>query len=114
MGLWTLQPPGQNRLLWGYSTSMGTLAIQVDEEAVVREAIAMIEPPPGIRLRRINLDYVDSTGDAAVQIIFAVKKSIPLNKKRLIALSRFSRAVAESISQLGLPKWPFIKFTEMR
>ena len=93
---------------------MGMVAVQVDEEAMVREAIATIEPPPGVRLRRINLDYVDSTGDAAVQVIFAVTRKIPLTKKRVIALSRFSTAVAETITRLGLPKWPFVKFTEMR
>jgi hypothetical protein len=62
----------------------------------------------------VNVDYVDSTGDLAVQVIFAVKKSIPLTKKRVVQLSRFKRAVGERISSLDLQKWPFVNFAETR
>jgi len=93
---------------------MGAIAVRVDEEALVREAIGGVEPPEGVRLRQVNVDYVDSTGDLAVQVIFAVKKSIPLTKKRVVQLSRFKRAVAERISSLDLQKWPFVNFAETR
>ena len=97
-----------------YSTAMGTAAIQLDEEALVRDAIGAIEAPAGVRLRRVNLNYVDSTGDLAVQIVFAVSKRLPLTKQRRAGLSKFKRAVAEKITSLGLPKWPFVNYIETR
>ena len=93
---------------------MAAVALQIDEEALVREAIGAIELPPGVRLRSINLDYVDSTGDLAVQIVFAASKRIALTKRRIADLSRFKRTLAERITSLGLPKWPLINFVETR
>ncbi len=87
---------------------------QVDEEVLVREVIGGIDPPPGVRLRYINLNYVDSTGDLAVQVVFGVSKRIPLTEQRIANLSRFKRALAESITLLGLPKWPLINYVETR
>ena len=56
-----------------YSTAMGTAAIQLDEEALVRDAIGAIEAPAGVRLRRAGLPATLASGHAVIPVASAAK-----------------------------------------
>ena len=92
---------------------MAAATVQLDEESLIREQIARIELPDGVRFKQIE-PRAEWTGEAAWQITFAVSEEVPLTKRRLGQLHRVRDAVQDAVLPLGMGKWPFVRFTEDR
>ncbi|MES2391817.1 MAG: hypothetical protein V4555_09255 [Acidobacteriota bacterium] len=82
-------------------------------ETTIRGIVDSIVPPKGVRLRRIDFAN-DHSGDAAVYIVFAVSKRIPLTKARVRDLSSLSDTVADPIWQLPDGPIPYVRFEDVR
>jgi hypothetical protein len=90
---------------------MATAAVQLDEESLIREQVAKINLPAGIRFLRIE-QVADWTGEETWRITFSVAKKIPLTKQTLSELQLIRKAVREALSTLPLHRWTFVRFTE--
>ncbi len=87
------------------------MPVQLDEETVIRETVAQIELPEGVRLLRIE-SAEESDGDLAWRIVFSVSKKLPLNKRTMAQLQAVRKAVRDVIFPLNLDKWHFVRFIE--
>ncbi len=94
-----------------YSLAMASAPVEIDEESLIREQIARIELPEGVRFKKIE-PRAEWTGEPAWQITFAVSKKIRLTKEFLGELHRIRDSVQDAIFPLNLGKWPFVRFTE--
>ena len=90
---------------------MAAAAVQIDEEALVREKIAELALPKGVKFKQIK-KASDWTGDPSFEIYFSVSRKIPLTKRRLTELSRVASDLTERIFALKLDRWPFVYFKE--
>ncbi len=90
---------------------MATAAVQLDEEALIREFIATIALPTGVKFKRVD-QVSDFAGDPALGIFFSVSMKLPLSKKRVNDLSDLKNAVQEKVFQAKISKWPFVRFLE--
>ncbi len=96
-----------------YSTVMASAPVQLDEAALIREQIAQIELPEGVRLKDIK-PMTESTGEPAWRVTFSASTKIPLTKKRLADLGKVRDALNERIFALRLSRWVFTGFTDGR
>ena len=92
---------------------MATGAVQVDEESLIREQIAQVELPEGVRFTKL-VPSSEWTGEPAWRIYFSVSLKKPLTKRRLNQLNEMQRVLKDRIFALRLDKWPFIEFTDAK
>ena len=90
---------------------MAVAPVQIDEEALVREKIAELPLPKGVKFKHIT-KAVDWTGDPSFEIYFSVSKKIPLTKRYLTELVRVESDLKDRIFALKLERWPFVRFKE--
>jgi hypothetical protein len=90
---------------------MATLAVQLDEEALVRGEIAQIALPKGVSLSRVT-EGSDSMGDPAFRVYFEVSTGIKLTKKRVSDLASLHMQVIDRVLALRLGKWPIVYFVD--
>jgi hypothetical protein len=88
-------------------------ANQVEEEKLVREKVAEIALPTGVKFLRVE-PYVDWTGDPSLRLYFSVSKRRPLTPKSVRELSAAMRSVEEAVISLGLGKFPYYRLLESR
>jgi hypothetical protein len=86
-------------------------AAQVDEEVLVREKIAELALPQGVKFKQIK-KASDWTGDPSFEIYFSVSRRVPLTKRRLTELNQVRRDLTDRIFGLKLDRWPFVIFKE--
>ena len=86
---------------------------RVDEEAIIREKIAEVPLPVGVKFKALE-PMTEWTGEEAWEITFTVSKKLPLTKKLFAQLRDVQRAVDERIFALRFGKFPFVRFTEGR
>jgi hypothetical protein len=92
---------------------MATAPVQLDEESLIREQIAQVELPEGVRLKSIR-PMIESTGEEAWRIIFSASTKIPLSKSRLAQLGQVRNDVMDRIFSLRLHRYPFVFFDDGR
>lgn len=92
---------------------MATAAVQLDEEALIREFVAQMTLPVGVKFKRVD-QVSDSSGDPALRIFFAVSMKYPLNKRRIDDLSDLKDALQDKVFQANIAKWPFVSFLETK
>jgi hypothetical protein len=92
---------------------MTSAAVQLDEESLIREQIAQIDLPDGVRFKRI-VDGFEWTGEPAWHIYFAVSKQIPLTKRFMQRLGAIRNDLDARIFRLQSGKWPFVHFEESK
>lgn len=92
---------------------MATVAVQLDEESLIREFVAQMTLPVGVKLSRVE-QYIDWTGDEALRILFAVSTRYPLTKKRVNALSDMKDTLQEKIFRANVAKFPYVSFLETK
>lgn len=90
---------------------MATAAVQLDEESLIRDFVAQTTLPVGVRFKRVD-QAIDSSGEPALRIIFAVSRKFPLNKKRVNDLSDLKNALQDKVFRANIAKWPFVNFVE--
>jgi hypothetical protein len=88
---------------------MASAPVQLDEEGLIREQIAQIDLPEGVRLKSIE-PASEWTGEPAWRLSFSLSRRIPLTDKRLSELSRMKDSLMDRIFALRLGKWPFVHF----
>ena len=92
---------------------MATAAAQLDEETLIREKIAEVKLPAGVKFKRL-LPIIDSTGDPAWRIYFSVSRRIPITPKYLKQISAMTSHLQDDIIKLGLGKFPYTKLEDAR
>ena len=90
---------------------MATAPVQLDEESLIREQVAKIGLPTGVRFLRVE-EVAEWTGEEAWRVTFSVAKKIPLTKRTLAELQTIRKAVRDALSPLHLQRWTFVRFTE--
>ena len=84
-----------------YIGGMATMAQpRVDEEAIIREKIAEVPLPVGVKFKSLE-PMTEWTGEEAWRVIYTVSTRYPLTKKRLRALG----TIEKGLSKLILPLW---------
>ncbi|ADW67324.1 hypothetical protein [Granulicella tundricola] len=92
---------------------MGTALAQLDEEILVREKIAELTLPDGVKFKRIE-QMNDWTGDPSLTIYFGVSKRRPTSPKSIRELTVMTKTLRKAILDLGLGKFPFFRFEDAR
>ncbi len=92
---------------------MATAPVQLDEESLIREFVAQMTLPVGVKFKRVD-QTVDSSGEPALKIYFAVSMKLPLTKKRVDDLSNLKNALQDRVFQANITKWPFVSFLEAK
>jgi hypothetical protein len=92
---------------------MATMPVQLDEETLIREQVAQLELPKGVRLARVE-PSVDWTGDPCWRIYFAVSKRIPLTKRRVEEVGKMKETLRDRLLALNISGWPFVHFLDAR
>jgi hypothetical protein len=92
---------------------MASAPVQLDEESLIREQIAQIELPEGVRFKSLE-PMTESTGEPAWRITFSASTKIPLTNERLAELGNVRVSLEDRIFSLHLSKWPFIRFVDGR
>lgn len=92
---------------------MSTAPVQLDEEALIREIIAAIPLPEGVKFKRLE-PMIESTGEDAWRVRFTVSKRVPLTKRRVHDLNAIGFTLFNNLLPLQLGKWPFVKFEEVK
>ena len=87
--------------------------VQLDEDSLIREKIAELTLPAGVKFKRIEQFY-DWTGDPAVRIYFSVSRKARVVPKFIKELSALTVQLQDNILGLGLGKFPFVKFDDAR
>jgi hypothetical protein len=90
---------------------MATLAVQLDEDALVRDEIAQISLPEGVSFSRVAQGS-DWMGDPAVHVYFVIAKRMPLTKKRIAAFAALREEATYRILAMRLGRWPIIHFED--
>jgi len=92
---------------------MATVPVQLDEESLIREQIAQIDLPEGVRFKSL-VPSSEWTGEPAWRIYFNVSTKIPFTKKRIAELGTMKINLRHRIFDLQLGKWPFIHFKDAK
>ena len=92
---------------------MASAAVQLDEESLIREFVAQMTLPVGVTFKRVD-QAIDSSGEPALRVLFAVSMKLPLSKKRVNALSDLKNELQDKIFRANLPKWPYVSFVEVK
>jgi len=88
---------------------MAALAQPVPQEATIREVVASIPPPEGIKLLRIQFRE-DSTGDPALFIIYSIDESLKSDEEWVKDLADLTQVVRSRIRDLDEPRFPYFHF----
>ena len=86
---------------------------RVGEEAIIREKIAEVPLPAGVKFKSLE-PMTEWTGEDAWEITFVVAKELRLTKRLIRQLGDVHRAIEELVLPLKLGKWPFVNFVEGR
>ena len=92
---------------------MAALAQTAPLEPLVAETVKSVPLPKGIRLRRIYFD-TDSTGDAAIYIVFAVSRRLGIAPARIRSIGNLQDAVREAVDALQLDRIPYVRFEDAK
>jgi len=92
---------------------MAAQTIPVPQEAAILDIVAMIPPPPGVRLKRVFFN-MDHSGEPAIRVIFGVAKKFDLTEARVHELGEFQRAVRDAILEKGFDSFPYVTFGDAR
>ena len=83
------------------------------EEAIIREKIAEVPLPAGVKFKSLE-PMTEWTGEDAWRVVYTVSTRFPLTKKRLREIGMIEKGLSKLILPLGLGKWPFVKFIEVK
>ena len=98
----------------GYSSRMGAALVAVSaQEELVKEALATVSLPKGVRLLRFFFD-TDHTGDPAVRVVYGVSKKVPLTARRGRELAALSQATSFAIRDTGIDRFAYTTFDDVR
>ena len=86
---------------------------RVDEEAIIREKIAEVPLPAGVKFKSLE-PMTEPTGELAWDITFTVAKKTRLSNKFLDQLGDVRHALYDRIFPLKFGRFPFIRFIEGR
>ena len=87
--------------------------VRVDEEAIIREKIAEVPLPAGVKFKSLE-PMTEWTGEDAWRVVYTVSTRYQLTKQRLRELGAIETGLMRAILPLGFGKWPFVKFIEVR
>jgi 16S rRNA U516 pseudouridylate synthase RsuA-like enzyme len=96
-----------------YIRIVATAPVQLDEAELIKEQIAQIELPEGLRSKAIK-PMTESTGEPVWRLTFSASTKIPLTKDRLAELRQVRKALDKRIFALRLDRWVFTRFVEGR
>lgn len=83
------------------------------QEDLIKEALASVAIPKGVRLLRFFFD-TDHTGDPAVRVVYGVSKRAFPSMVGGRDLSELSLATAIAIRQTGIDRVPYTDFKDVR
>ena len=90
---------------------MASAMTEVDEEALVREQIAQIKLPKGVKFSRVEQGN-EWTGEPALRIYFTISKAEKLTQRRLNEVVAMHHELTGRVLSLRLGKWPFFHLNE--
>jgi hypothetical protein len=88
---------------------MAALAQSVPQEATIREVVASIPLPEGMKLLRIEFRN-DSTGDPALFIIYSIDEALKSDDEWVKDLSDLTETARNRIRDLDEPRFPYFRF----
>jgi hypothetical protein len=88
---------------------MAALAQPVLQEATIREVVASIPLPEGIKLLRIEFRN-DSTGDPALFLIYSIDESLKSDDEWIQDLSALTKTTRSRIRDLDETRFPYLRF----
>ena len=88
---------------------MAALAQPDIQENVIRQVLASVPVPEGMKLQRLEFRN-DSTGDPALFLVFSREKSHKSDEEQVEDLSTLKNAARRQLRDLGLPLFPYFIF----
>ena len=82
-------------------------------EAEVKDAVAKVPAPDGVKLQSVFFD-VDRTGDDAVYAVFTISRNFGIEPVKIRSLSKLHTRVLEAIDKLDLGLLPYVRFVDAR